>query len=868
MADSISAPFNGRTMPPVSLACNRCDAPIQIADLDQGLAVRVDGELVCQQCVDSLPGEAQVKINQLRAMRGLSATTYTVSMARHPALHLFSFTTAGNITVHRRVVRSDGRFDAPTLPAGGAPVTAAPAPVPAPAPEAPTPAVAALAAPPRSGRPVAVAALALALCLGGGAAVVLHHGGSSASGPTAPPAPPGPVAPVKTRFDYSVDPLQGWIQARDDRDCPELVRQAITLELKQRRTQQLDEAELAFKDGRSADAVRLATSLSLPDDIAFRDLRSREDELRKRVADARTLSLLKAETPPAPRPTPPPQLAATTPAGPARPAPAVPPASEAAAAAGECLKFPGKDLVLEDSAQWKRVHNDLHLNVDAASVRRSILVEGGSYQVWIQVLNRSHDSAIQAVIGGLRVKPIEVKSGNRGLWMELLNDGKPGFALPNGSCTLEFNASGRGLDFVQIMVYDSSLPAPDQAEHLHPHPPRWGATPPSDAPVANATLSWKPHFVQAVKDAQVHALALDGSVYLPAGWPGGIQGFWRSAKVAVRKRHAMTLDFHDCSSDKGGIALLLHPGRIDRKQLLVTVYDQGGKSVVLPPFQFNGSGDWEIFTITAMGDLEGAQIGSVLLEDDNGADFPPEEGFILGKAATCINQAPSAATLALRPPALVRDEHRQKNLLKLLEAIGRFRKHPLAKATDPAKLRLLVGASLGAEWRAAAKGQLDALLPGRLPAVLTQELVFQDAWLDSLTRGQGQAALLDPQGQHVVMVMSAGTELKAGMTPGQAIDSFWKKRLEQLINNGYLPVAVLGPSLVESDRRGDADKLWGDLEDFIAKQLPGLPMIDLRGTMVGPGGELGSEAQDFAAAMLADGYGEFIYWLRRSGGGK
>jgi hypothetical protein len=857
-------------MSSATVTCNRCDAPIQIADLDQGLAVRVDGELVCQQCVDSLPGEAQVKINQLRAMRGLSATTYTVTLAKHAALHLFTFTTAGNITAHRRVVRSDGAFAAPALPAGSEPVAAVAAP------SAPPAAQAAVAAAPRSGRPLAFALLAIALGLGGGAAVVLRHGGSQASAPSAQPEPPGPAAPVKTRFDYAVDPLQGWIQARDDRDCPELVRQALTLELQKRRAQQLDEAEVAFKDGRSADAVRLAASLSLPDDIAFRELRAREDDLRRRLADARTTTLLKQDAPTASRPAPAVQ-AALAPAPAVRPglAPAgvtrpPPPAAESPVIAGEVLKFPGKELVLDDSAQWKRVHNDLHLNVDAAAVRRSILLDGGSYQIWIQVLNRSHDSAIQAVIGGMRAKAIEVKSGNRGLWMQLLNEGKAAFALPSGSCDLEFDASGRGLDIAQIMVYDAALPAPDQAERLHPKQPRWGATPPSETPIANAILSWKPHFIQTPKEALVHALPLDGSVYLPQGWPGGTQGFWKSVKVAARKHQAMTLDFHDCSSDKGGIALLLHPGRLDRRELLVTVYDTGGKAVALPPFQFNGSGEWETFTIQAKGDLEGAQIGSVLLEDDNSVDFPPDDGFILGKAATCINEAPTAATLALRPPALVRDEHRQKNLLKLLEAISRFRKHSLAKATDPAKLRLLVGAPLGAEWRAAAKSQLDALLPGRLPAALTQELVLQDSWLDSLTRGQasGQAAILDPQGQHVVMVLTAGAELKAGMTPGQAIDGFWKKRLEQLINNGYLPVAVLGPSLVDADRRGDADKLWGELEDFISKQLPGVPMIDLRGTMVGPGGELTPEAQDFSAAMVADGYSEFIYWLRRSGGAK
>ena len=862
-------------MPPATLVCNRCDAPIQLAELDQGLAVRVDGVLVCQQCVDSLPGEAQVQINQLRAMRGLSATTYSVNLARHPGLHLFSFTTAGNITVHRRVVRSDGTFLAPALPAGGASAATAPPSPPVPPAPARTPAAPAAApaatptapAAPRVGMRAAAAVLALALCLGGAATLVLRHGGTG-GGPANASAPPPPTpAPVRTRFDYAVDPLQAWIQARDDRDCPELVRQALTLELTKRRSLQLDEAETAFKDGRSADAARIIAALTLPDDISFRELRTREDDLRKRMAEARSLAPLKPAPTPATPPAPPAvPVAVLTLAHPPTPLP-VP---EPGAVAGECVKFPGKDLVSEDSPLWKRVHNDLHLGVDAAEVRRTLLLEGGTYQVWVQALNRGRDSTLQAVIGGVRARPLEIKSGSRGLWLALTSDNRPAFALPAGSCLLEFSATGRGLELLQIMISDSALPAPDQPERLHPRPARWAVAAPSETPLTTAILGWKPRFVQTTKDGQVRSQLLDGTVYLPPGWPGGIQGFWKSARLAVKKRHAMTLDFRDSATDKGGIALLLHPGRLDRKQLVVTVYDVGGKNVVLPPFQFNGNGEWEVFTIAAKGDLEGAPIGSVVLEDDPGSDFPADDGFILAKAATCINQTPTPATLALRPPALVRDEHRQKNLLKLLEAISRFRKHSLAKATDPAKLRLLVGAPLGAEWRAAAKTHLDALLPGRLPVELSSELMFQDAWLDGLTKGQGAGApaQLDAQGQHIVIVASAGAELSAGMTPGQALDGFWKKRLEQLINNGYLPVAVLGPSLVSPDRRADADKLWGELQDFITKQLPGLPMIDLRATPLGQAGEFGVDAQDFTAAMLADGYGEFIYWLRRAGGAK
>jgi hypothetical protein len=59
-------------MDDASLSCARCNAVISAEELAEGLAVKVDGDLVCSMCVDTLPGEAQVQINQMRAVRGLS----------------------------------------------------------------------------------------------------------------------------------------------------------------------------------------------------------------------------------------------------------------------------------------------------------------------------------------------------------------------------------------------------------------------------------------------------------------------------------------------------------------------------------------------------------------------------------------------------------------------------------------------------------------------------------------------------------------------------------------------------------------------------------------------------------------------------
>jgi hypothetical protein len=98
------------------LCCARCNTAISAAELSEGLAVRVDGDLVCSMCVDTLPGEAQVQINQMRAVRGLSVTTYQVVDQRLPQLQLYSFTNSANITGHRRKLATDGFFDAPLLP--------------------------------------------------------------------------------------------------------------------------------------------------------------------------------------------------------------------------------------------------------------------------------------------------------------------------------------------------------------------------------------------------------------------------------------------------------------------------------------------------------------------------------------------------------------------------------------------------------------------------------------------------------------------------------------------------------------------------------------------------------------------------------
>ncbi|HEX3135665.1 MAG TPA: hypothetical protein VHX44_19035, partial [Planctomycetota bacterium] len=236
----------------LTLSCTRCGAGISNDDLSGGLAVRVDGELVCQMCVDTLPGEAVVRINQVRALRGLEVTTYSVKNAKTPRLQLFSFTTSANITSHRRKLATDGFFDAPPLPP------------PSERQRLPTPSTAKVVTdrhargqmPART--PMLIAAGGTIVVLGGIALAFALAAPGKKPTPSGEPVTevpaPQPAKALKTRLDYPVDPLQAWTQATQDHECPTLVLQGIAQDLTRKRSAQLDDADVALAERRVDDA--------------------------------------------------------------------------------------------------------------------------------------------------------------------------------------------------------------------------------------------------------------------------------------------------------------------------------------------------------------------------------------------------------------------------------------------------------------------------------------------------------------------------------------------------------------------------------------------------------------------------------------
>ncbi len=102
-----------------SNTCAACSAPVGAEELAQGFAVRVSGRLLCPLCLDRLPGDAKVMVNQMRALRGMAVTTYRYYSGRHPRLPLFTFTTANLVLAHRRKLVHGEDFAAPPLPPPG-----------------------------------------------------------------------------------------------------------------------------------------------------------------------------------------------------------------------------------------------------------------------------------------------------------------------------------------------------------------------------------------------------------------------------------------------------------------------------------------------------------------------------------------------------------------------------------------------------------------------------------------------------------------------------------------------------------------------------------------------------------------------------
>ncbi len=840
------------------LSCSRCGTSIGSDDLAGGLAVRVDGNLVCEMCVDTLPGEAVVRINQVRAMRGLEATTYAVKLAQLPRLQLFSYTTSANVTSHRRKLASDGFYDAPPLPP---PAERQRVPAPS-SPKIVTDRVARGQLPART--PMLIAAGGTLVILGGIALALALARPEKKLGPsngsvTEVPSPQ-PVKAMKTRLDFSVDPLQAWTQAAQDRECPTLVLQGIGQELVRKRSQQLDDADVAITDRRLDDATALASAMTVPDDIAFRDLSRREKEVRDRVLAARTL----ATAPVAITPATVVPLAKPEVLKPEVPKPelANPGAAGQLVLKADDADLSGTKLKLQDLAGVRNVG----FWVDPTEVMRwSLKVnKPGRYRVDLFAAIQLGPSDTVLEIG---TRQLTASLPATGAWENFTTTTIGVIELAQGDLPVRLRTKDPAT-WLPLNLAAITLVPTTEAETALPLAPT-PSTPPVKPTSGVVITAWNQSFVTGARDKPPKEVALDGSEHLPAGLPGGVTRVFRSNKSQALKHHAAFLDLANAPAINGGLVVLVHPGRNDRNTIIPSLTDAKGTTVKFDPVALP-NGEWTtiVLPMIAANGLDPSQLLTLALEDDQkAAQIPDDSGFFIAKAMSVSGRPATAADLGLRSSALLPDPNRMRNLPRLLEILAKNRKRPNSqKFIEPGRIRFLLGNSSGnktKEWRSALRKLVEPLAPGKQPNPMMIDLNFTDTWLDALTKGR--EATFDPQAIHLVVLWTGGDELSAFPDPQQAIAGFWKRRIDQFLDVGILPVVVIGPNQQKAERRAQAEQVWQQFITLPPVRLYSLPVVDLRALPTADDGTWEPATATLASQLVVDGIDETVFALRRLG---
>lgn len=845
-----------------SMQCAECAQPITSVELSQGLAVRVDGHLVCPNCVDALPGEAQIRINQFRAVRGLNVTTYRVSLRDHPRLHAYSFTTAANITLHRRELQETGRFEAPLLPPSSPPELATPPPPPPPMRSRPAP------APLAKHFPLIAVAVAVVLV-----AVIVATSGPGPKPPTIArveaPQVIVPVVEARSRISYDTDPLRAWAEATSDRACPTAVLQAIADQLSALRQQQLDGAEVALRTGNLAEANRLIEALTLPDHLYFRGVQSREAE----VATLRLATLSTRPTPPpapvrppempVPRPEPPPVVAVVAPVEPPKP-PALPPSPPEPSrpvmpSPSERFTLLPELMLLPERGPWQTNEWTAKLeHGDDGVLERNLALAGGRYQLWAFVRSAHNDAWLDFSIGEVRCDRLKVEGNKKETWYRL----NPGaLVLPAGSQRLRITAHGRWWQIYRIYIAGADQPSPFDQNAGWGSPLAWRMDQRLQGPKVSI---WEPRFIDAPASGPIELNPYDEEARIPPGRPinGGTRLF--PSQLDRKNRHRLVLDLAGASTNEGGIVVVVHPRRDDRTQLLVTLADDAGRTWDPPPLAVQ-PGRWNTLIIPCnppANTIAIDKLKTLTIADPIGGPNPLTTPFLLARVVTISDATPSAELLKMRtatlkaPSGTVLDE--------LLSALGRARgkSRQWRKEWNIENVRFLAGSAL---TTGDAANQLHSGM---------DEIYGGGKWqdnggaatlvLDEASLSQFFAQRLEPDRFHVAIFSFAGIEIPERRREGAAFKELCKALIDASVKKAVLPVMCLGPLRADDDKAGviraepDDIKRWQEIEQLLVR----LPVIDLRHIIIpDPQHLTATEARACNRAIL-DGLAELVGRVR------
>jgi hypothetical protein len=301
---------------PALIACSRCDGPVQAEDLVEGTAIRVDGQPVCPACIESLPATIRLQIQRVRALKGLTVTTYRMDFPGKTGRSLFTFTNAGLVLLHRRALVHGTEFTTPDLPVGGRPL-----PTIDPTPAQPVPwlilggvGAAVLlgvglliglngpktkAAPPaehapQAGESAVVSTPAIQPVSAGIPTVAV----APLAEPAAPPTTP--LTSVSAYLQHAPNSFQALLAAESD-GAPAALRSQLEALVTQDRDTQLNNASHFIDGGQLDRAQKLIDEMPLAKDRpAFAQANDLEAILRRKIAYVRS----RAVEPPAPASSP------------------------------------------------------------------------------------------------------------------------------------------------------------------------------------------------------------------------------------------------------------------------------------------------------------------------------------------------------------------------------------------------------------------------------------------------------------------------------------------------------------------------------------------------------------------------------------
>jgi hypothetical protein len=101
------------------------------------------------------------------------------------------------------------------------------------------------------------------------------------------------------------------------------------------------------------------------------------------------------------------------------------------------------------------------------------------------------------------------------------------------------------------------------------------------------------------------------------------------------------------------------------------------------------------------------------------------------------------------------------------------------------------------------------------------------------------------------------------LSPEKALNEFWKRRLELLMEAGILPIVVIGPNSQNDVQRVAADAMWQGFPALTPIRLYSIPVIDLRALTTAPDGSMDPATSALAIALIGDALSQINYLLYR-----